>query len=112
VTGNPYNLLEVPPPGQPPEEIIRTLHEHAETGTRIEQITSHGQASPEGFWYDQAQDEWVLLVQGDAELELEGQPMLVLRAGDSLHLPARLKHRVHRTSADAVWVAEHLGRNH
>ena len=31
-------------------------------GLRIERIVSWGQCSPEGFWYDQEEDEWVCLV--------------------------------------------------
>ena len=38
-------------------------------GCRIERIVSHGQASPPGFWYEQAWDEWVLL----SSLELADQ---------------------------------------
>jgi hypothetical protein len=31
-------------------------------GLRVEQIVSRGQASPPGFWYDQAEGEWVLVL--------------------------------------------------
>ncbi len=45
---------------------------------KIERIVSHGQTSPEGFWYDQPQDEWVLLLKGEATLEIDDQPALPL----------------------------------
>lgn len=38
-------------------ERIEPLVEGA--GFRLERIVSRGQASPEGFWYDQPEDEWV-----------------------------------------------------
>ena len=93
-------------PAQLPEELIDVL---ADSGkVRIERIVSRGHASPQGFWYDQEQHEFVLLVQGEAELELldpaEGVP---LHAGDYLVIPPHRKHRVVRTSGaeDCVWLA-------
>jgi cupin 2 domain-containing protein len=81
-------------------------------GVRIERIVSTGQASPPGFWYDQAQDEWVLLLQGAAALrfEDEAQPRL-LQSGDYVHIAAHRRHRVDSTQAQppTVWLAVHLG---
>jgi cupin 2 domain-containing protein len=77
------------------------------TDFRMEHIVSNGAASPAGFWYDQESPEWVALVQGSATLEFE-DGALRLKAGDSLVIPARLKHRVQQTSADAVWLAFHF----
>jgi cupin 2 domain-containing protein len=89
------------------EEIFTTLFE--KTGVKIERIDSFGQSSPEGFWYDQTQDEWVLLVKGEATLEIHDQPALLLQAGDYVLIPAHVRHRVVHTSADAKWLAVHLG---
>jgi len=77
-------------------------------GVQIEQIVSHGQASPEGFWYDQPTAEWVLLLQGSATLVLDGERTLDLVTGDALLIPAHLRHRVERTSQDALWLAVHF----
>jgi len=75
-------------------------------GFRLEHIVSNGAASPPGFWYDQDTSEWVALVRGYATLEfVDGR--LALKPGDSLLIPARTKHRVADTSADAVWIALH-----
>lgn len=77
---------------------------------RIERIVSNGQASPPGYWYDQAQDEWVLVLSGSAGLLIEGESAArVLHPGDHVHLPARVRHRVEWTSADepTVWLAVH-----
>ena len=48
-------------------EIFDTLFENA--AVQIERIASQGSSSPEGFWYDQDQDEWVLVLRGAATLE-------------------------------------------
>ena len=75
---------------------------------RIERIVSHGQASPPGFWYDQDEDEWVMLLEGEATLRLDGDaPLLRLMPGMHVHLPAHLRHRVESTAADrrTVWLA-------
>jgi cupin 2 domain-containing protein len=42
-------------------------------GLRIERIVSTGQITPEGKWYDQETDEWVLVVGGAARLRIEGE---------------------------------------
>jgi cupin 2 domain-containing protein len=76
------------------EEWITVLEQnHA---VRIERIVSDGQASPDGFWYDQEEDEWVLLVRGSAVLAFEDETV-ELRPGDYLLIPAHRKHRVEST---------------
>ena len=80
-------------------------------GARIEQIVSAGQASPEGFWYDQDDTEYVLLLAGTARLRIAGEDRArVLCPGDYLVLPAHCRHRVEATSRDppAVWLTIHL----
>jgi cupin 2 domain-containing protein len=83
----------------------------SQSGVRIERIVSHGHASPEGFWYEQNDDEWVVVIDGEAELEIEGEPApRHLERGDWVHLPARCRHRVARTAEDrpTVWLAVHV----
>ncbi len=94
------------PPGRPPIETVHPLV--ATASVRIEQIVSRGQASPEDFWYDQPEDEWVALVRGTATLDFGAAGMLDLKAGDSLTIPARMAHRVAEVSRDAVWLAVHF----
>lgn len=88
------------------QECFTTLLE--KTHCKIERIVSYGQSSPEGFWYDQAQDEWVLLIQGEAELDVDGQ-MVRLVTGDYLMIKAGVRHRVVRTAADTptIWLTVH-----
>lgn len=79
-------------------------------GLRVERIVSTGQASPPGFWYDQAEHEWVLLLAGTARLTLDtpaGPREVRLAAGDWLELPAHCRHRVEATQAEppTVWLA-------
>lgn len=101
----PLNLLDaLPAPG--PEEDFSTLLQRP--GVRLERIVSHGHRSPEGFWYDQGHDEWVMLVQGEAALELEGQAPLTLKPGDTLLIPAHCRHRVAFTGPATVWLALHF----
>jgi len=80
-------------------------------GLRVERIVSTGQASPPGFWFDQAWDEFVLLVSGSAGLQIEGEAAVrSLQAGDHLSIPARVRHRVEWTSATppTIWLAVHF----
>lgn len=56
-------------PQQLPGELIERLMETS--SLRIERIVSHGHASPDGFWYDQADHEWVLMLQGRTRLRFE-----------------------------------------
>jgi cupin 2 domain-containing protein len=76
-------------------------------GIRVERIVSYGHSSPPGFWYDQEQAEWVLVVHGRARLSIEGEAQdRELGPGDSLFLPAHCRHRVAWTRPDqpTVWL--------
>ena len=76
----------------------------------LEEIVSRGAASPEGFWYDQERCEWVLLAKGTATLrfEDEAEDDFEMSAGDYVLIPAGKRHRVEKTSEDAVWLALHV----
>lgn len=103
-----HNVFRNLPVGTEAEE--RTQHLLERPGLRVERIVSTGQASPPGFWYDQGEHEWVLLLQGAAELIVEmpdGPQTVYLTPGDSLELPAHRRHRVEATCADppTLWLA-------
>jgi cupin 2 domain-containing protein len=91
-----------------PEELLTTLLEASDV--RIERIVSQGHSSPEGFWYDQDQAEWVLVLRGAARLEFEDR-LLEMRPGDFVNIPAHKKHRVAWTTPDepTIWLAVHYG---
>jgi cupin 2 domain-containing protein len=99
--------LFTPLPSTSPEELFTTLLE--QPGVRIERIVSYGQGSPEGFWYDQDQDEWVIVLEGAAKLEFENRTV-DLNRGDYLHIRAHEKHRVAWTTPDepTIWLAVHF----
>lgn len=104
--GNVFSGLPV---GSVPEERIDMLVERP--GLRIERIVSTGQASPEGFWYDQAEDEWVVLLSGVACVRFESEvEARNLKPGDWLHIPAHVRHRVEWTDPKrpSVWLAVHF----
>ncbi|CAO3447812.1 cupin domain-containing protein [Azospirillum argentinense] len=107
------NLLAGLPSGSLRDEIFTTLTDTASlSGTvRIERILSTGQASPDGFWYDQDWDEFVLVVLGGARLQIEGEAERALGPGDWMMIPARQRHRVAWTdpAAPTVWLAVHIG---
>ena len=73
-------LNDIPP--TLPEELCQTLLQ--KPTLRIERILSQGHQSPADFWYDQDQDEWVLLVEGHARLSFANGESTTLHAGDYL----------------------------
>jgi cupin 2 domain-containing protein len=94
-------------PGELPEELIEVLAERSHV--RIERIVSDGHSSPENFWYDQEDDEWVLLVSGSARLAFDDET-IELKSGDHLLIPAHKRHRVEATSEAerTIWLAVHF----
>ena len=103
-TGNLFDGI----PAQLPEELLTTI---LQTNVlRIERIVSHGHSSPEEFWYDQDDDEWVVLLEGGAVLQFDGEAEPVeLRRGSYLNIPAHAKHRIVWTEPKqkTVWLAIH-----
>lgn len=96
------------PGGPQAKEAVDLLAESS--GMRVERIVSTGQVTPEDQWYDQAWDEYVLLVAGAARLRIEGEEEdRAMQAGDWIMLPAHCRHRVTWTQKDppTVWLAIH-----
>jgi len=91
-----------------PEELVEKLVDTQEV--RIERIVSAGHSSPQGFWYDQAESEWVVVLCGEAVLEFEDEERM-LKPGDYVLIPAHRKHRVHSTSSmePTVWLTVFFG---
>ena len=92
-----------------PEALPEELNSELLSGRRfrMERIVSAGHSSPEGFWYDQEEDEWVLLIEGAARLDFDDGRSLSLAVGDHLHIPAHCRHRVAWTDPErqTVWLA-------
>ena len=98
------NLFDLPDP-LPDDELFTDLLRT--NNVRIERIFSSGQTTSDGQWYDQDEDEWVALLQGEAILEYENGEKLRLSPGDHVLLPAHRRHRVAYTSAEqpCIWLA-------
>jgi cupin 2 domain-containing protein len=80
----------------------------AHRGVRVERIVSRGQASPPGFWYDQEEGEWILLLAGGARLRFEDEAEArLLGPGDCLDIAPHRRHRVEWTAPGipTVWLA-------
>lgn len=95
-------------PGDRRQEVVTSLLDTP--NLKIERIVSMGQRSPPGFWYDKPWAEWVIVLAGSAGLCFEGEAKArVLSPGGYVLIPARLKHRVERTSQDhaTIWLAVH-----
>jgi cupin 2 domain-containing protein len=92
-------------PENAPEELFTDLLKA--DGVRIERIVSFGQSSPWGFWYDQEENEWVLLLEGSAMLEFDDGELVDLNPGDFVNIPAGRRHRVEKTrpKGRTVWLA-------
>jgi len=91
------------------EEFFETVTET--DSFRLERIVSRGHSTSEGEWYDQEQDEWVILLKGRAELLFEeGSRRLEMGPGDHVLIHSHQRHRVEWTSEDedTVWLALHF----
>lgn len=95
-------------PAKNESELLETLCR--DKSINIERIISNGHTTAEGKWYNQEHNEWVIVLQGKATLELENKEKINLSKGDYLLIPARLKHRVSYTSTNPVciWLAVHF----
>ncbi len=88
--------------GPSDKEIIEKLIE--KENIRIERIASFSDRSENGFYYDQDEYEFVLLLKGRAKLLFEGRGTVELKAGDWLVIEPHERHRVEYTSKDALWL--------
>ena len=84
------------------QEILKTEN------IKVERIVSKGHSSPDNFWYDQEENEWVILLKGSAGLLFEEDgKVVILKPGDYINIPSHTKHRVEWTDQDmvTVWLA-------
>lgn len=88
-----------------PEEIFQDI---IKTDTiRIERILSHGHSSPESGWYDQTQNEWVIVLAGQGVIEFADGRVVTLAQGDHLNIKSGEKYKVLGTCEKqvTVWLA-------
>jgi len=77
-------------------------------GFRLMRLHSCSACSAPGFWYDQAEAEWVCLMQGSARLQFEDEDgERELNRGDSLMIAPHRRHRLVATDGGAgtIWLA-------
>ena len=88
-----------------PEEFFQTIKE--KNNIKIERIVSDNHSSPEGFYYNQTEDEFVILLKGSAQITFKDSKSILLNPGDYLIIPALTEHRVDWTSdkEKTVWLA-------
>ena len=98
-----YNVFEELPIDKSEERFFEIFKNET---IKIEKIVSNGQTSPDNFWYEQEQNEFVLLLEGFAILEFEDKE-IELKKGDCINIKAFEKHRVKLTSLDesTIWFA-------
>lgn len=101
-----HNIYELPSE-LPHLEIFEAISSSQDV--LIERIISLGKTTPAGQWYDQERDEWVILLQGEAELSYDDDTRVKLKTGDYLTIPSHQKHRVEYTSNEppCIWLAVH-----
>ena len=92
-------------PSSIPDEIFNDII--TTENVRIERIISHGHRSPEQGWYDQDENEWVMVLEGQGVIEFEDGRVVTLSKGDYINIAAREKHTVVGTDRDVVtiWLA-------
>ncbi|WP_317933229.1 cupin domain-containing protein [Halioxenophilus sp. WMMB6] len=78
---------------------------------RIERILSKGHRSPAAGWYDQDENEWVMVISGHATIEFEDGNFVKLSRGDHLNIPAHRKHKVSWTDPSQItlWLVVFYG---
>ena len=101
---NPINIFDSLPKDLSEEVFEDIVNSNS---VRIERIVSKGHSSPENGWYDQDENEWVMVVKGRATLQFEDGSICELSAGDYVNIPAHIKHKVAWTTPDevTVWLA-------
>lgn len=87
------------------EEVFTNIEQS--NSLKIERIVSKGHTSSD--WYDQDQNEWVMVVQGSATIEYDDGAKFDMEAGSYLNIPAHQRHKVTRTDAsiETIWLAIH-----
>lgn len=98
------NIFDNLPSELPDEQVLDLLNQPR---LRIERIVSKGHSSPQTGWYEQDEDEWVLLLKGTGHLIFVDGQELTLKQGDCLYIPVHRLHKVSHPHPDEVtiWLA-------
>jgi len=103
----PDNNIFASIPQRLDQELVEILVENKDVC--IERIVSKGHTSPASGWYDQAKNEWVIVLKGEAIIRFEDESEIRLSAGSYVDIAAHKKHRVSWTDPDVetIWLAVH-----
>jgi len=85
------------------DETFDTLLEHK--NIKIIRIVSSDKL--EAKVYCQAEDEWVIVLEGEATLIIDDEKRH-LRKGDSFFIPAQTSHKVLAAKSGTLWLAVHI----
>ena len=91
-----------------PNELLKELV--SSENCKIERIISKGHTTPEGKWYDQDKNEFVIIFKGNAELLFEENNKIIkMKEGNYINIPSHTKHRIIKTSLkeETIWLAIH-----
>ena len=84
-------------------ESFTTLLEHK--NIKINRIVSSSDIEP--VEYIQDEDEWLVLLEGEATL-LMGNEEKLLTKGETLFIPSKVPHKVLKTNSGTVWLTVHI----
>jgi len=94
-----------------PERLQEELFEDiiVSQNIKIQRIVSDGHTTKKGSWYESSQNEWVIIIQGNATITFEDENDTILNVGEYINIPMFKKHRVSSTSKDekTIWLAIH-----
>ncbi len=71
----------------------------------IEKIISSDNIEPKE--YIQEQDEWVIVLKGSGELEINKE-IIKMKEGDYIFIPSKTLHKVLNVEKGTVWLAVHI----
>jgi len=97
-----FNLLDNIP-FTSKNEIFNTIISN--DNIKIERIISYGQTTPKDYWYNQEEDEFVLILKGDAKIQYDDGSIHILNTNDSLYIQSHQKHKVTYTANPTIWLA-------
>jgi len=84
-------------------ETFTPLLEHK--NIKINRIVSSDNVEP--VEYIQEEDEWLILIEGEALLLLDTEEKTLLK-GDTFFIPAKTPHKVLKTQSGTVWLTVHI----
>lgn len=96
-----FNLFDIATPPAEGAEAENVISRGA--GWRVVRTVSRDAASPEGFWYDQEEDETVIVILGEGVIEFEAETA-TLRPGNGIFIPKGTRHRVKGTNELCIWL--------